>query len=351
MRYVWNWLATPGPAWRVGLLRLVSATWLLLHFLPRLTESLPDQVGLPSEWFVLPGLLGEWIPPPSRVDPSLLAPGVGVLALLGGLTCLGIGVRVAGVLFALGMGLLAAWQMGFGFFDHELVLLVEVLLVVVLAPGGDALGVKGVLNKSRGLVASTDNSGLPGGGGDVPAWGERLVLLLLLSVYLAAGIAKLRWGGCSWFSGQTLAFYFSGVAGDFGRQLLFSSAWEAESAWRDGIGLTDFTYRSIGSELSRSIAARPTILQWMAFGGTVLETSAPVALYSIPLRNVYLVVMAAFHLMNGILMGLPFYGYQLLCVSLLVWRGTAGLSTGANDPVHGGVPGASLSSSDHGGSG
>lgn len=271
-----------------------------------------------------------------------------MLALLGGLTCLGIGTRPAGLLFTLGMGMLAAWQMGFGFFDHELVLVLELLLISVLAPGGDRLGLADVLAWARARGSGDHARWVGSLSTRIPGWGEHLALVLLLSVYLAAGVAKLRWGGIAWFSGETLGFYFSGVAGEFGRQLMVASPSGLEHTWRDGIGLTDFTYRSVGSDLSRWLAAQHHLLQIMAVGGTLLELAAPLAVLGHRIRNSYLVCMATFHLMNGILMGLPFYGYQLICVSLLVWRSGAAVSTGANDPVDGGIPGAGLPPSDHG---
>ena len=142
--------------------------------------------------------------------------------------------------------------------------------------------------------------------------------------YTASGLAKLRFGGLGWLDGQTLGFYLRGLtAGD-----VVYNVGGGPSTWRDDFGLQMYTYGnySYGRYGPAALAAvvdwmahTPAIMSVLSIATVVLEL-AGLLLFVPRLRSVLLVGYIGMHTAIGILMGLPFIPYQIVCFLLIEWE-------------------------------
>lgn len=314
---VWIWLwFRPGPARPMGLLRIVVAGLVLLRHLPAAWQDLHVQAGLPAA-FADPApllrLLGLSLPLPAWA----VAPLVGGTAVTALATLIGWRPRWCAAATALGYGICAGAASSWGHINHESLLLFHLLVVLALAPGAEAASLdRWRASRNAGWRAWLD-------GDTVCCWGERLALALLMAVYLAAGIAKLRHGGLDWCDGGSLQFYLGGGS-PAGQQYFFPDpAALPGTTWRDGIGLDQHAYFCATSGIGDWLATQPWLLGLMAGGAVAFQCAAPLILLGSFCRNAYLLVAVLFHATIGQLMGLGFFDYQMVCLALVDWPALA----------------------------
>jgi hypothetical protein len=125
---------------------------------------------------------------------------------------------------------------------------------------------------------------------------RELLLVSMVYVMLAGGVAKLRNGGSSWFTGRMLRYYIAQAAPN------------ARSPW-----------------VSRQLRARPRLCQVLATGTVFVEASGVLALADPKL--IPYVVLAWVGLHVGILLVMaPLYLVQIWCYMLLVdWHSLLGI--------------------------
>ena len=185
------------------------------------------------------------------------------------LTTLNRGVRPAAPVAAAGMLLLATYTSSFGQVFHT-----EHLLVLHLA----VLALAAVVEPPE----PTD--------GTVSAWPLNLMMSILVVVYVVAGVAKLRYSGLEWVTGDVLRNW---IAIDNLRKLLFDDIYSPIGGWLSAVGW---------------------IWGPIAFVTLVVELGAPVALLPGRTRYLWLAVALAFHVGVFVLMAISF-PYQLLGVA------------------------------------
>jgi hypothetical protein len=185
----WFAPALPGP---LGLCRALFFATLLLRVAPQV-QSAPWAEVAPVFWM------------PTDLFALLhlgVAPGA-VLSLLDAawrtslvLACVGLWTRASSaVAFVLGVYLLGLPQC-FGKIDHWSGLLVLTMGVLALARSGDAWSWDALRRERRGEAS-------PAPSGEY-RWPLELARLLLVLVFFAAGIAKLRQGGLAWASADNM---------------------------------------------------------------------------------------------------------------------------------------------------
>ncbi len=271
-------------------------------------------------------LLGAPFPVPAEWATELSVAYFVVAAFaITGLFC-----RPALLAFGLATIYLAGIDAARGLFDHQVSFTSQVILILAFAPGATAISldrfIKWSFKKNR-----------PEGslwqyllGPAVPVWGLRTILILLGCTYFAAGFSKVRYGGLKWADGHTLSHYLDGSAhsGSSNAKPMFIGPTELPEAckWKDGYGIYSYSYGNRqSSHLSRQagkfIAAhKPLIIG--ASVATVLFQLAGILLLLANgwVRILYLLLAILMHKTIGVLMGLPFPDYQIVCFLLLDWR-------------------------------
>lgn len=249
--------------------------------------------------------------------PDLIAAGVVVLVVL---VVIGLATRPA-LLALVGIGLFArAVEVSQGVFDHESSLTTQVLVVLAFAPGTNVVSLEHLVRWWRAGRRDLWGSLM------VPyrRWGVLLILGLLALTYTASGLSKLRFGGFTWLNGETLGFYLRGLtAGD-----TVYVVGGGPATWRDDFGLQMYTYGNYNFGHYRP-AALAGIVDWMAHTpavmialsvGTVVLELCGFLLFVPRLRSVLLVGYIGMHTTIGLLMGLPFVEYQVICLLLIEWE-------------------------------
>lgn len=208
------------------------------------------------------GVLAILDGPPSGVLVSLV---LVLTVLAGSATTLGWRFRVAGPVLAVGMLLLATARSSWGQMLHFEHLIVLHLLVLAVGPAADAWS----LDARR-----IDRSGGRELGRPATAYGWPLALAALVTVvtYVVAGVAKLRYGGIDWVSGDTL------------RNHIAYAATRAELLGGEPAPLAGVAVR------------HPGVLGPLAAASVVLELAAPVALLGGRWRNVWVAAVWLMHL-------------------------------------------------------
>ena len=253
----------PVPTRRLVVVRALTfgyaAAWLVVR-----AAYIADVAALPERRFEPIGLLAAlpFAPPRSAV---LL---VWVVTLA---TCsaaaLNRRVSITGPVGAVGMLLVATYTSSFGQVFHT-----EHLLVLHLA----VLGAAAILEPATGPMTS--------------GWPLRLMMAVVAVAYVVAGIAKLRYGGLGWITGDTLR---SWVAVDNLRKLLFDDLHSPLGGWLSTIGW---------------------IWPPVAAATILVELGAPLALIPGRIRRTWVAAAWAFHLGILVLMAISF-PYRLLGVA------------------------------------
>lgn len=267
------------------------------------------------------GWIFALIPPGLRDSligtPNLIA---GAVVLAVGMIVVGFGTRPA--LFALAvMGLFVrAVEGSRGVFDHESSLTTQVLIVLAFAPGTNAISLEHLIRWWR--AGRTDLLGYltrP-----YRQWGVYLILGLLAITYTTSGLSKLRFSEFRWMDGETLGFYLRGLTASDTVYLVGGGG----STWRDDFGLEMYTYGNYNFG-SYSTQAMTSFVDWFAHNAllmalfsiaTVLLELAGFLLFVPRLRSVLLIGYICMHTSIGLLMGLPFVEYQVVCLLLIEWE-------------------------------
>jgi uncharacterized membrane protein YphA (DoxX/SURF4 family) len=185
----WFAPASPGP---LGLCRALFFATVLLRVAPQVRSA---------AWADVPGVF--WMPTDLFAVLRLGVAPRAVLSLLDvawtaslALACVGLFTRAAcASAFVIGVYVLGLPQC-FGKIDHWSGLIVSAMGVLALARAGDAWSWDALLRRRRGAAD-------PPPSGEY-RWPIELVRLLLVLVFFAAGVAKLRQGGLAWMSADNM---------------------------------------------------------------------------------------------------------------------------------------------------
>jgi hypothetical protein len=228
-------------------------------------------------------------------------PGLRLLRLVRGFT-LGVWVLAAGgflqpvtaVLTFLGFAFLHAANAGALGSNHSTHSALYALFALCFSVSDDALSLDHFLRERMPWPHL-----VPVGSVLASGFARKLLLISLVYVMLAGGIAKVRNGGRAWFTGKMLRFYIRESAG------------LARSPW-----------------LSRVLQSSPRLCRAMAVGTVIVECSGVLAL--IDSRFTPWVVLAWVGLHIGILLVMmPAYWVQMWCYLLLLdWHALLGLGSG-----------------------
>lgn len=262
-----RWFA-PVPGRRVVLVRSLTfayaAAWLVVR-----AGYLRDVARLPERRFDPVGVLAFLDAPPGAATVAI----VWVASLLS--CALVVAQRVPAVaapVGACGLFVLVTYTSSFGQVFHTEHLLALHLLVLAAAT---------VIER-------------PGSDGESSGWPLNLMMTIVVLTYVLAGVAKLRWSGVAWASGDVLQNW---IAIDNLRKHLFGD-------W----------YSPLGGRLSTWDWVWPPL----AVVTLTVELGAPLAMFAGRLRTAWLVAAWAFHLGVLVLMAISF-PYQLVGVAYVAF--------------------------------
>ncbi len=197
--------------------------------------------------------------------------GAVLLAALGCFTRLATTVSSVLGLYVIG------YQFNYGYLHWAHAVVPIVMGVLAFAPSGDALSLDAWLFKrtaARGRQPSGQYH-----------WPVQLVRLIFVSVFLAAGLAKLRAAGLAWVTSDTLRHYL------LENQHLFQATGIA--AW--------------GRPVAAWLVLSPLLCRLLAGLVLTLELSAPAALFSHRARRILLPALFTFQIGNTVLLYQNFF--------------------------------------------
>ena len=209
-----------------------------------------------------------------------------------------------------------------GIFDHNSSLSSQVLFILALVPGSMRISVDYFIY--RKFVKPDKASD-----GPVPKWGLNLILIVLVLTYFTAGVSKIRHGGLEWLDGKTLSFYLENYVADFPgaeQQLLIANQeGNSEGLWKDSLGLEAHTYGNYQGkprykQLANWLVEHPFWVAVIAIITILFEFAWFTVFINSRFRNAYLILAIITHTSIGILMGLYFLHYRIICLCLLDWK-------------------------------
>ena len=163
-------------------------------------------------------------------------------------------------------------QFNYGYLHWAHAIVPIVMGILALSPCGDALSLDALLRRFiRGKAADRDGQ---------YRWPIQLVRLVFVTVFLAAGLAKLRQAGLEWVLSDTLRNYF------LENQYVFRS--EGARGW--------------SHLLADWLIVRPGLCKGLAIGALVVELSAPAALFSRRARQWLIPALFVFQVGNALLL-------------------------------------------------
>ena len=217
---------------------------------------------------------------------SVILAALGLMTRLATLTAFVLGLYVLGLQF----------NYGYLHWAHAIVPIVTGILA--LAPCGDALSLDALIRRTvPGKTANT---------GGQYRWPVQLVRLIFVTVFLAAGLAKLRQAGFEWVLSDTLRNYF------LENQYVFRS--EGAAAW--------------SHLLADWLIARPGVCRVLAVVVLAVELSAPAALFSRHARRWLIPLLFLFQVGNALLLYQDFFFAYLGLYLFWVSWGEAGQGSG-----------------------
>lgn len=267
----------------LGVCRILFYGLALLHFARGRTSlwaDVPDALWWPTPFFRLlrvPVLSAPWLELLDRIWWVALG-----LSAVGLFTRLGTAVAFLAGAYLLGL------PQNFGKVHHSETVVVFTLLVLAFSRAGDGLSIDAWLARRR--------SGAPRPASGEYTWPVRAVWVLLMLVYFAAGVSKLRRSGLEWVFSPNLA------------NLLLAHHYTAHAPPLE-----------LGLALARSAWLPPLL----AAGALVLELAAPLALVGARPRAV--IAPGLFLLQCGIwaLLGVPFHGFLISFLFFVPWEALA----------------------------
>jgi hypothetical protein len=314
------WFSPTGAA-PIAALRVV-----LLGYLTAV--RLPEEVGLllyRNDWpkeLMAPGVALRLSPLPFPFPLEHLNLFHTAMVLAGMCAAVGLATRPALLLFAVGYSYMKGVESAWGSFDHEPTIVVQLLFILVFAPGATAYSADrliGWLVQRRGEEGANLASAVAGS--PVPRWGVQLVLVLVATMYCTAGVAKLRHGGIAWLDGSTLAFYMSGKSQSSRIQQYGGGADLPEARkWKDGFGLEFYILGARSSRLAEAMARRPSSFVLAAIGAVSLELLAPLILLGGAFRTGLLLGAAGMHLFIGHFLNISFLSWIVIDLVMIDWR-------------------------------
>lgn len=212
-----------APPERLAAFRIALGVFVLGYLLIRLPVFL-ELGGRSRDRFDPVGIF-HLVRSPLAGSVNVAAVGLTVVAGIG--FTIGWRFRAAGPLFAVGLLVVTSHRSSWGQMLHFENLMVLHVVIVALAPSGDAWSLDARRRRSDGPVGgvrSADRYGFP----------LRLAAIVVVTTYVIAGIAKLRYGGIEWMTGDTLRNHVAYSATRL--ELLGGSAsplasWAVGTAW------------------------------------------------------------------------------------------------------------------------
>ncbi len=285
----WNtfWF-TPAPPWPLGLCRAGFFTSFYVLFLARTDlrwyALFPPEFYQPRSFFARLSLpvpswdVMGWLV--TAFEISVILAALGLLTRLATLTAFALGLYVLGL------------QFNYGYLHWAHAIVPIVMGILALAPCGDALSLDALIR--RAATGKTANTG------GQYRWPVQLVRLVFVTVFLAAGLAKLRQAGLEWILSDTLRNYF------LENQYVFRS--EGAAAW--------------GHLLADWLIVRPDLCRVLAVVVLAVELSAPAALFSRHARRWLIPLLFLFQVGNALLLYQDFFfAYLGLYLFWISWSG------------------------------
>ncbi len=285
----WNtfWFAPAAP-WPLGLCR--AGFFASFHSLYLSRTDLRWYALFPSE-FYHPRSFFAWLslPMPSwdvmgwlvtAFEISIILAALGLLTRLAILTAFVLGLYVLGL------------QFNYGYLHWAHAIVPIVVGILALAPCGDALSLDA-------LVRRVATAKVVQAGGQY-RWPVQLVRLVFVTVFLAAGLAKLRQAGLEWVLSDTLRNYF------LENQYVFRS--EGATAW--------------SHLLADWLVVRPGLCRVLAGMALAVELGTPAALFSRHARRWLIPLLFLFQVGNALLLYQDFFfAYLGLYLFWIPWDG------------------------------
>ena len=231
---------------------------------------------------------------------------------------IGLLTRVSLALYAVVYFSLMYFDVNMGIYNHEAGLTVQILFILVFAPGVKNLSLDKFL-ESRGSFKSFFTIT------PYNNWALRLVLILIAVGYFTAGISKVRYGGTEWLDGNTLSYYLSGKSSHRNEVAQKFVPSQNSSDWRQEIAIDAYTYGNFQTNptftgLAKSLSDNKVVMMILSIFTVLFEVAAVFILFSNPFRSVFFLMAVGFHFSIRILMGLGFLDYQVICLSLVDWK-------------------------------
>lgn len=183
------------------------------------------------------------------------------------------------VAFILGIYLIGLPH-NFGKVDHYDAIFVVALGVMSIARSGDRLSVDSRGKGSKGSMSAEYR------------WPIQLVCVMMVFMYVASGLSKLRHSGVAWFGSEYLATVF------------FNHAYRHQAA----------------SSIGPYLAQYPSLLFLMSVGTIIVELGMAGALFSRTLRFVMVPAAYALHVSIFLLMGPRFLALAIVFVFWVPWN-------------------------------
>lgn len=312
-------LLAEGIAIPIVLIRVFLIGYLLID-LPDHFMGLHGVGGLPEE-FMARSFLVQKIPLPFPFPELHIDTYHTVMLELGCLVILGLFTRVALAIFTFGYAYLLGVESAWGWHDHGPSLIIQILAVLVIAPGLNCCSITNLWAWARRRIQFKNiefDTRRDFIGAAQPLWGFFLICILVSTFYLASGTSKLRFGGFHWLNGQPLAFYLSGISRSnqlqqYGSRVVVP----ASERWRDGFGIDFYLYGANPSSLGKYIGADPLYRKVGACAATFFEILYPLMLFGGRFRFFMCLSAALFHLSVISLMGISFMPWVVLNFCLM----------------------------------
>jgi hypothetical protein len=278
-RRIAAWLRRPPPIEALALVRILVAGYTLVRLLST-AHSLLASARLPAPQFVPVGVLSTLAAPVAAgwVGAALVA-----VVALAALALMGVAWRVVGPALAVGFLILTTYGVSWGHVGHADHLVALHLVVLALVPAADTWA-------WRHRRAAGGSRRRPPRPERTYVLALRLLAFVTVVSYVVAGVAKVRYGGTGWFTGDVLR---AQIATDALQKTLLGAA---------------------PPLLARTLLPHAWLFPPMAWMAVLVELGAPVALVSGRWARSWSVAAWLFHVGVAVVMGIVF-PYPLCAVA------------------------------------